>query len=360
MSDRYTIRNNILNNMQNPLLKVEGSYNFDVSSAVAQEIEQGYYTLEDIRKELFPWTVTREPYLKYHLDTYGLTRLGETKATGSVEFTGKIGTIVETGTIVVSRVGVQYITTENCIISTNGKATAKVEAVLGGTSGNCAIGDITSFNIILTDVYSVTNKVPISGGAPLETVESCIERMKFKASVPSHSGNVNEYYQWVGEVAGVGRTKVVPAGEHGVLAGNVQVYISSFDGQTASQQLITDVTNYLADSRTPIGAKVTVSSFVALTTNFTFAEVRVKKGSITKDDWINEFKRLVQLGYASELLQVADTISYSRVLGQALTVEGTIDFNDFKINNTTSNIAIAYNQTPVAGTVTITSFVEVV
>ena len=75
--------------MKNTLSKIEGSYNFDIASAVAQELGTTYADVEDLQKELFPWTCTREPYLTYHLMCYGLTRLGATKATGTITITGK-------------------------------------------------------------------------------------------------------------------------------------------------------------------------------------------------------------------------------------------------------------------------------
>ncbi len=357
----YEIRNNILNFMKNNLSKIEGSYNFDIASAVAQELETSYKDVDDLEKELFPWTCTKEPYLSYHLMCYGLTRLSNTKAIGEITITGKVTTLIAEGTIVVSRLGEKYKTLENAVIGSSGEVTVNIEAVNGGTNGNCAIGDITGFEIETSDIYSVTNKESITGGAPEETVESAKERMKEKASIPAHSGNKNNYIQWVEEVGGIGKVSVYgPSDSVGVPAGDVHIYFTTYDGQIPSGEQITQVTNYLNETnKRPVGSNLVVKAFEKLTTNLTFAEVTVKKGSITEEEWKAQLKQQVQLGYTTKDFIVANTVPYAKIGSLALGIEGTIVFDDFKINGTTSNISIAYNQAPVMGDVIITKFTEV-
>ena len=357
----YEVRNDILNNMTNNLSKIEGSYNFDIASAVARELGNSNAELEDFIKELFPWTVTREPYLSYHLMCYGLTRLGETKAKGEVTIKGSIATLIPQGSIVVSRIGVKYSTDENCVIATNGTTKAKITAITGGESGNCAIGDITSFEINIQGVTSVTNEQPITGGAPQETVESARERMKIKASVPSHSGNKNNYIEWVKEVGGIGNVDVFgPSDKVGVPAGEVHIYFSTFQGEVPNLSLIKQVETYLnTTNKRPVNAGLKVKGYEPLRTNITFYDVTVKKGSITQEEWKEQFKKRVQLGYATKGFITSKTVPYPKIGIIALEIEGTIIYNDLKINGTTSNISIAYNQTPVMGDVTITKWNEV-
>lgn len=357
----YEIRNNILNNMNNVLMKNEGSYNFDIASAVAKEMESNYIDLEDLKLQMFPQTVSREPYLSYWLAIHGLTRLGATKATGEIEITGKVTTQVALGTIVTSRLGAKYKTLKNVVLDSYGKATVSIEALESGTIGNCAAGDIIGFEIAVTNIYSVTNKLAVSGGAEIEPVESAKARMKFKASVPSHSGNKNEYKGWVKEVGGVGNVKVFGAGEYEIPGGNVHIYFSTLDGQVPSSELITEVEAYLNNNeRVPVCSNVIIKGFEPLVTNITFDSVTVKKGSYTKDEWISEFKNLVQLGYATDNFIINNTVPYPKVSSIALDIDGTIIYDNMKINSTISNLSIAYNQTPVIGTVTITTFIEVV
>ena len=357
----YKVRNNILNYMKNELSKIEGSYNFDIASAVAQELETSYVDIEDLQKELFPWTCTKEPYLSYHLTCYGLTRLQDTKATGTVTIKGKNTALIPLGTIVISRLGVKYKTLENAFIGSSETVTVSIEAVEGGISGNCAIGDITSFEIQNPDIYSVTNENPITGGAPIETVESAKDRMKKKASVPSHSGNKNNYIEWLGEIGGVGRTSVFgPSDSVGVPAGDVHIYFVDFKGEIPSHEQVQQVSEYLnTTNKRPVGCNLVVKAFEKLATNLTFASVSVKKGSITKEEWIGQLKTKIQLGYITDDFIVANTVPYARIGALALGIEGTIIYDDFKLNGGTSNILIAYNQAPIVGTIEVTSFKEV-
>ena len=357
----YEIRNNILNFMENNLSKIEGSYNFDIASAVAQELGNQNLESEEFIKELFPWTCTKEPFLSYHLMCYGLTRLGETKAVGEITITGKIATLIPEGTVVISRTGIKYTTDENCVIGNDGTITTKITAVDGGIAGNCAVGEITNFEIITPGITSVTNSKEITGGAPQETVEAAKDRMKTKASVPSHSGNKNNYIGWVKEVGGIGNVSVYgPEDSVGVPAGSVHIYFSTFTGELPNPTQIQQVKDYLnTTNKRPVGTNLEVKSYEELTTNMTFGEVKVKKGSITEEEWKKEFKNKIQLGYATEGFIISNTIPYAKLGIIALEIPGTVLYDDFKINGTTSNLSIAYNQFPVMGEVTITLFREV-
>lgn len=357
----YEIRNAILNFMKNNLSKIEGSYNFDIASAVSEEMGNYNIEAEEFTKELFPWTCTKEPFLSYHLMSYGLTRLGETKAIGEITIKGQIATLIPAQTVVVSRLGIKYTTDENCVIGTNGVVTTKITAVNGGVSGNCAIGDITSFEIVTPGIISVTNEKEITGGAPQETVEAAKQRMKIKASVPSHSGNKNNYIGWVKEVGGIGNVSVYgPEDKVEVPAGSVHIYFSTFEGQIPNPTQIQQVTDYLnTTDKRPVGANLVVKAYEELTTNITFGEVKVKKGSITEEEWKKQLKDIVQLGYSTEGFIIANTVPYAKIGVIALEIPETVLYDDLKINNSTSNLPIAYNQTPVMGTVTINSFIEV-
>lgn len=357
----YEIRNNILNYMANTLSKIEGSYNFDIASAVAEELGNQNIESEDFVQELFPWTCTKEPFLSYHLMCYGLTRLGETKAIGEVTIKGKVATLIPRGTVLVSRLGARYITDENCVIGNNGIVTTKITAIEGGISSNCAIGDITGFEIITSGIISVTNEKEITGGAPQETVEAAKQRMKEKASLPAHSGNKNNYEIWVKEVGGIGKVSVIgPSDNVAVPPGSVYIYFSTFDGQIPNSTLVEQVRDYLnTTNKRPVGSNLVVKPYEALTTNITIGEIRVKRGSITEEKWKEEFKNKIQLGYSTDGFIISDTIPYAKIGVIALEIPGTVLYDDLKINNSTSNLPIGYDQFPVVGDITITLFTEV-
>lgn len=358
--EAYEIRNSILDYMKNDLTKQEGSYCFDVASAISEELQTEYEKVDMLERELFPWTCTKEPYLSYHLTCYGLKRLGETKANGTVTFYGSVTALIPKGTFVVSRLGVKYFTLDNAVIGNSGEVDVKIECEIGGISGNCANGDITSFDINLQNITKVTNEDKISGGADIEEVEQAKSRMAFKASTPSHSGNKNNYIEWVKEVGGIGKVLVVGAGEYDVKAGHVEIYFSEFTGTVPSKEFIDQVYNHLNDTnKRPVGVNLLVKGFDPLKTDITFDEVQVSKDTIKESEWIDKLKENIQLSYATDGFLLPNILPYVKVGTLALQIEGTLVYNDMKINGSTSNIQIGYNQIPVVGDITINKFVEV-
>lgn len=345
--------------MKNDLSKQEGSYNFDIASSIAEELETEYKKVDELERELFPWSCTKEPYLSYHLKCYGLERLKETKATGTVTFKGSITALIPKGSVVISRVGVKYFTLDNAVIGNNGLVDVKVECEFGGSAGNCAIGDITSFDINIQNVTSVTNANKISGGAEIESVESAKARMAFKASTPSHSGNKNNYIEWVREFGGVGKASVLGAGEYDVKGGSVKIYVSLFDGTVPSKEFLDSLLKHMNDTnKRPVGVNLDIVGFEPLYTDVTFDEIIVKAGSINKDEWIEKFKKDVQYSYATEGFLLNNILPYVKVGTLALQIEGTLIYNEMKINEQVSNLLIDYNQIPIIGNVTINNFIE--
>lgn len=356
----FEIRNNILNYMENNLSKGEGSYNFDIASAVSFEISDAYLNTDDLAKELVPWTCTRDPYLTFHMISYGLTRLEATKAKGSITAVGSPFSIVPEGSIVLSRLGVKYITLDTMIFSASGIATSSIEAIEGGEVGNCGVGDITKFELVLTNVEKVYNEEAITGGAAIESVESCIARMKEKASVPSHSGNKNNYRQWVKETGGVGKIEVVGSGEHGVAPGHVEIFFTTSTGEIPSEEQVAYVQNYLnREDRIPVCASVLVKPFVELTTNFHFDSVSVRTGSITKEEFITSLTDAVRLAYATDGFITSNVVPLSRISALVFGINGVVLYDNLTVNGATSNIPLEFNEAPIVGTITIDNFVEV-
>lgn len=253
------IRNNILGNMQNPLSKIEGTYDYDIAAATSLEIKDLYDYLEWWSKQTFIDTATENEYVDKHALIFGVQRRSEVKASGEITITGKTGTTIPKGTIVLSRTGIKYETLSVALIGSDDKAKTRIQALVGGVTGNCGIGDIVAFEIADTNIYTVTNEEAITGGFDIESNESLIARAEEKIMRPAHSGNENDYKQWAKEVEGVGKVDVIPVWNGG---GTVKVIISDYDYNVANQELVEAVKNRIeqADGR-PIGANVTVVSY---------------------------------------------------------------------------------------------------
>lgn len=342
LPEEYQIKNNILNNLQYDVSKIEGSYAYDGASAHAKELKSIYNKLDELFPELFPWSCTKEPYLSMHLKTFGLTRREAVKAKGRVTITGKIGAILNSGIVVISRLGVKYQTIESGIISSDGTVEVAVECLEPGITGNCGIGDITSFEIANTDVYTVTNKEKIENGADIETIEMAKERMHEKASMPAHSGNKNNYILWAKSVGGVGKVKVWGAGEKsGVNAGQVEVRISDYAYGTASSELVRDVQNYI-DTVKIVNADVTVKSFDAKSLTIA-GELKIDNlrsvSEITED-----FKNLLKQRLTQDDFITDGIVSIFKIASLLFFIKGVKDYRNFTLNGATTSLQLSEDE----------------
>ncbi|MGL5050469.1 MAG: baseplate J/gp47 family protein, partial [Fusobacteriaceae bacterium] len=342
VKEEYEIKNEILQSMKNELSKIEGTYNYDIASATALEINNLYKEVEELHKQLFPWSVTQDYYLDLHMKFFGLTRREKTKATGQVTLKGKPTTVVLKGSVVISRVGQKYLTLQNATLGIDGIAIIEIEAFEGGEVGNCGIGDINSFEILITGVESVINMSEIEGGFEIESLESCKNRMNEKASRPAHSGNVFDYENWTKSVRGVGKVKVISAGEQDVLPGSVKVLIADYNLKPAPTELIQNVQEFL-NTKKPVNDLTIVESFKPYIINIEFETVRVKKDSINEVDFIISFKNELQSNLLNQIFTIGDIISNVKIGFLALQIDGTIDYNTMTINGSGGNIPLSYD-----------------
>lgn len=342
LPEEYQIKNNILNNLQYDVSKIEGSYAYDGASAHAKELKSIYDKLDELFPELFPWSCTKEPYLSMHLKTFGLTRREAVKAKGKVTITGKIGAILNSEIVVISRLGIKYQTIESGIISGDGTVEVAIECLEAGTVGNCGVGDITSFEIANTDVYTVTNKEKIENGADIETIEMAKERMHEKASMPAHSGNKNNYILWAKSVGGVGKVKVWGAGEKaGVNAGQVEVRISDYAYGTASSELVRDVQNYINTVKI-VNADVIVKSFDSKSLTIA-GELKIDSlrsvSEITED-----FKNLLKQKLTQDDFITDGIVSIFKIASLLFSIKGVKDYRNFTLNGATASLQLSEDE----------------
>ena len=106
--NKIEARNKFLSNLENNFSKIEGTFNFDIASAYGIEAEAIYKLLEFWVKQTFIDTATEDEFVDYHAMLFGVTRKQGTKATGEVLITGKPGTTIPAGTIVLKTDGTKY------------------------------------------------------------------------------------------------------------------------------------------------------------------------------------------------------------------------------------------------------------
>ena len=343
--DKTELRNNFLNSLNNELSKIEGTYNFDIASGVGIGLEQLYEVLDYWEKQTFIDTATEDEIIDKHCVLFGVERRKGAKATGEIEITGKAGQLIRDRTIVINRKGVKYKTTSQTYLNGKGVGNATIECLESGEIGNCAEGEIVTFEIADTNLYTVTNKKAITGGYEKEPNNLLIQRAREKALRPAHSGNIYDYMQWCKEVDGVGNVHVIPLWNGN---GTVKVLISDYNKEQAGEELIKRVRERIENENgRPIGATVTIESFKNLDITIG-GTVYLKKGYILAD-----VKKVIEAEIKVALQQnkvVYDKgkqhiLSLNKIEKLVLEIDGVIDCK-LTINGNSENLKYGMDYAP--------------
>ena len=302
MKDKIELRNNFLDNLKNPLSKMEGTYNFDIAATFGITTEEVYKELEFWEKQTFIDTATEDEYVDKHALMFGVKRRVGTKAKGTLKVTGKANSLIEENTIFLNRDGIKYKSLRREYFSTSGVAEIEIECLSEGKIGNAAIGEITTFEIQNSNIYSVTNEKEIINGYDKEPNSVLVARAKEKATRPAQK---------------------------------VRERIQSDDGR-------------------PVGADVTIESFRAKTINIEVNTI-LKSGyalSDVKEKIESLLKAVIKTGNATFEKVNKIILSINRLEKAILEIDGVND-NFVKVNNSNSNIEIADDEILVVGTVII-------
>lgn len=352
MKDRIELRNNFLDNLKNPLSKMEGTFNFDIAATFGITTEEVYKELEFWEKQTFIDTATEDEYVDKHALMFGVKRRLGTKAKGTVKVTGKANSIIEENTIFLNRDGIKYRSLRKEYLSPTGIAEIEIECLSEGKIGNAAIGEITTFEIQNSNIYSVINEKEIINGYDKEPNSVLVARAKEKATRPAHSGNIYDYEQWAKQVDGVGKVLVKPLWNGN---GTVKVLVANYNNDIADSSLIQKVRDRIQrDDGRPIGADVTVDSFTAKNINVNI-QVILKAGfsiSDVKEKIESLLKAIIKTGNAAFEKGNKSILSINRLEKAILEIEGIND-NFIKVNNSNSNLEIAEDEILIVGTVVI-------
>lgn len=337
-----TIMQRMFDKLPNDIDKREGSIAYDMLAPKAAELAMAYLELNNVINLGFAGTTYGE-FLDLKVSEAGLIRLPSVKATGTITFFSLIeGLKIPSGTVVYTDNGIRFVTDSATTIF-SGKATTTITAEEGSLSGNVPAGSIVN-----TEVAEVTcsNTNPTVGGKDVETDEDLLARYYTKLRTPVTSGNIHHYRQWAKEISGIGDARVIPLWNGN---GTVKVILVSEDKRSVLQSKVVEVANHIDDSK-PIGSTVTVESAVEKTISVT-AKL-IMNGEFTLGDIKSEVERELT-DYFKNAAFIDDDIKYSRVGTILLSAKGVLDYSDLKLNNTTANIQLGTNQTPVLGAVTL-------
>lgn len=323
--------------------KREGSVVHDMLAEPANQFEMLGWELDAIYANGFADTADLE-YLKRRASELGVKWKPALFADGEVTITGAEGTEIPLGYRVYTEGDVYFVTTEDAVLI-DGTATVLAQALVGGISGNVAVGEVTQFDDIIAGITSVTNEVVFAGGIDDETGAELLTRYLLKVQRPNTSGNVYHYELWATEVEGIASAKVFPIWNG---AGTVKVVVIGSNGRAPTPETIGKVTGHIEAMR-PIGADVTVIAVTEIPLNV--SATLTLSGDLTPDD----VRSAIEASISDYLFEAAESgiVRYNFVGDALLHVEGVVDYADLTVNGGTSNIDTDEDAVAVIGEVTL-------
>ncbi|OLS02233.1 baseplate J/gp47 family protein [Tissierella creatinophila] len=347
------IHERILNNIDNKYDKTKGSFFYDATAPVSIELENQNNKIKEVGNKFDVENLSGIELEKYINQRTGISRKQATYAATIATITGQEGSLISKGDLVSSDT-VNFIIQENKTIGLSGQVNVLLECELPGSVGNVPQGSIKYFPISIPGLTSVINNNSVTNGFNAESDENLLSRYYETIRTPSTSGNKYHYMNWAKEIVGVGDARVFSlwAGDN-----TVKVVITDSNKQTASEELVLEVQNYIdpnttgtGEGQAPIGAFCTVVSAIKKDINISF--------TVTKDInyTLEQIKTNVSNSIAEYLKSIAfkeDTVSYARIGSLILSSGGVLDYQALKVNLGTSNIQVLDTDVAILGEVVV-------
>lgn len=314
--------------------------------AVAAELCTLWAQVDWTRAQSFPQTASGDT-LDLHAAARGLSRAAATAAGGNLRFsieTARSDDLsVPAGTVCLNAAGLEFATTADGVIKAGELfCEVKASAKTAGCAGNVPAESITFFSLAPVGVAKCTNTHAFTGGNDTESDEAL--RARVLASYESLPNGSNQaYYETEAlNTEGVGAVSVLPRAR-GI--GTVDVVIAAPSGVPTSEtvaavqaklekqrEICVDVT---VSAPTTIQVPVTAAISVADGMDFSSVAARVKTA-------IEQYFDGTLLG---------KNILLAKLSSLVFTVDGV---SNCSVTLPTADVPVAYNQLPVAGTVTVT------
>lgn len=326
--------------------KREGSIIYDALAPSAVELQLMYIELDTILKETFADTAQRD-YLVRRVAERGIEPYPATYA--------KLKGIFTPASLNIP-IGSRFSCNElnYVVISKIQDGEYQLQCETFGGSGNGNFGDLIPIDYIQGLETAKLNELLIPGEDE-EDVESLRQRYFTSFETKPYGGNKKDYIQKTNEIPGVGSTKVTPVWQGG---GTVLLTILDSEFNKASNTLIKTVQEEIDPTKdgtglgiAPIGHVVTVNTVEEISINI--------KATFGFDEGynFNSLKTTIQNAISNYLLELrknwanqANTVvRISQIETRILQIEGIVDIQNTKINNSTSNLTLTEYQVPVFG-----------
>ena len=322
----------------------EGSMIHNALAPAAMELAIAYVEMDNIRRESFVETASRESLYAKCREIGLNTNIFE--ASFGV-FKGVFDVEIELG----SRWNYDlynYEVTKFIGVNADSKYEYELTCETTGTAPNSVFGTLTPITYLPSGLtYSELTECIVEGEN--ETSNDGIREMYFNTlNSYATDGNVSQYETWCNEYTGIGNSKVFPLWNG---ANTVKVSILSVSNRAASSELVSEFQNYLDPNIEGMGNGVApIGSFVTVTTATekpisVNATVKMKSGysdTTTIDTALSN--------YFGEIAYKKAQVAYMNIGAVILGVNGVESIANLTVNGGTSDITIGEEEIPILGT----------
>lgn len=315
--DYRQIRADILRDIANqqPAAYIGEDSDFAVrANAVASSIEGLYEHQKWIVRQVFPDTADSD-YLERHASLRGITRKAAAFATGTVRFSGTVGSAVPIGTEAKTNSGIAFVTTAAGVIGGGGTVDIAAQAVLAGLAGNQAASTTLTLSAAPSGVLAQAFIVAMTGGTDIESDAELLARVLYDMRLPPMGGAKHDYFAWAMEVPGV--TDAYIFTQRRAING-VDVVIETSGGLPGAP-LIAEVLAYI-DSKRPVAVDLLVMAPTLVTVNIVAA---LTLSGTTLADATTRINSVLQTYFAT--LRVGDSVPRAKLISLMMGVKGVVD-----------------------------------
>lgn len=330
----------------------EGSIIFNALAPAAVELAIAYTELDNVLKESFVNTASRE-YILIGCEQIGMDVSVFDASAGT--FKGEFNVEVPIG----SRwnCDLYNYTVSEYIGTSNNYYTYKMICETAGTAPNNLTGSLTAITDLPTGLTHAELTACLIEGED-ETSDEDIRTAYYDfINATASDGNVGQYERWCSDYDGIGNYKIFP-----LWNGNntVKVSILSTSNKAATSTLVSEFQEYLdpvdsngnptgmGNGEAPIGAFVTVTTATEKPIDVV-ASVKLKSGYTSVPDIDGALEK-----YFASIAYEKTIVPYFDIGAIVLAVEGveSISSGTLKVNNGTSDITLGSEEIPVKGTTT--------
>lgn len=347
MTYEYILQD-MLSRVSSSMDKREGSIIYDALAPAAAELAITYIALDNILKETFADTATRE-YLIRRAAERGITPSAATYAVLKGEFTPS-DVVLPTG----SRFSCGTLNYE--VIESIADGEYKLQCETAGEEGNTQFGQMIPIDYIegLGTCYLTELLIP---GEDEESTESLRTRYFDSFETSAYGGNRKDYIDKTNAIDGVGSTKVTPVWNGG---GTVLLTILDSAYNAASATLIETVQqkidpdpqgegygiapiDHIVTVQTATEVTVNVSTTMAFDEGYSFDNLKTKITTAISD-YLAEIRK--------EWADMSNSVvRVSQIETRLLAIDGILDITGTRLNEKEENLTLMEYEIPIMGEV---------